>query len=161
MRENLSISPLSADPAASAMEPSQFDQVVKAIIEGKYSWACLLVLRFAGYNPAHYIPYRTYKRIVKDNKSSQTARTPQSAQQTKSMSTEQFEQVVKAVIEGKYSWGCVLVLRFVGYNPVHYIPYRTYKRLIREHRSKQSQPAPQSSPSPQRTYRSAESLSYS
>ncbi|MEL6165417.1 MAG: HetP family heterocyst commitment protein, partial [Cyanobacteria bacterium J06628_3] len=29
----------------------QFDQVVEAILAGKYSWACVLMLRFAGYNP--------------------------------------------------------------------------------------------------------------
>jgi len=51
-----------------AMDVEQFEQVVKAIVEGRYSWACVLILRFAGYNPAHYIPYRTYKRLVKDNK---------------------------------------------------------------------------------------------
>ena len=50
------------------MEPEQFTQVVEAILEGKYSWACVLILRFAGYNPLHYIPYRTYNRLVKDNK---------------------------------------------------------------------------------------------
>lgn len=50
------------------MTNQQFDQVVKAIIEGRYSWACVLILRFAGYNPAHYIPYRTYRRLVKENR---------------------------------------------------------------------------------------------
>jgi len=50
-----------------AMKPEQFTQVIEAILEGKYSWACVLILRFAGYNPLHYIPYRTYNRIVKDN----------------------------------------------------------------------------------------------
>jgi hypothetical protein len=49
------------------MEPEQFMQVLDAILSGKYSWACVLILRFAGYNPLHYIPYRTYNRIVKDN----------------------------------------------------------------------------------------------
>ena len=43
----------------------QFERVVEAILSGKYSWACVLILRFAGYNPLHYIPYRTYNRIVK------------------------------------------------------------------------------------------------
>jgi len=56
-----------------AMSPDQFDQVVRAILEGKYSWACVLILKFAGYNPAHYIPYRTYKRLIKNNRSSQTS----------------------------------------------------------------------------------------
>jgi hypothetical protein len=55
------------------MNPDQFNQVVTAIIEGKYSWACVLILRFAGYNPAHYIPYRTYKRLIKSNRPGQSA----------------------------------------------------------------------------------------
>ncbi|UIE38735.1 HetP family heterocyst commitment protein [Leptodesmis sichuanensis] len=49
------------------MEADQFAQVVEAILAGKYSWACVLILRFAGYNPLHYIPYRTYNRLIKDN----------------------------------------------------------------------------------------------
>ena len=49
------------------MSQEQFDQVVDAILAGKYSWACVLILRFAGYNPLHYIPYRTYNRLMKDN----------------------------------------------------------------------------------------------
>jgi hypothetical protein len=50
-----------------AMTEEQFEQIVDAILNGKYSWACLLILRFAGYNPLHYIPYRTYNRLIKDN----------------------------------------------------------------------------------------------
>lgn len=50
-----------------AINPEQFDQVVEAILAGKYSWACVLMLRFAGYNPLHYIPYRTYNRLLKEN----------------------------------------------------------------------------------------------
>ena len=50
-----------------AMTPEQFTQVVDAILDGKYSWACVLILRFAGYNPLHYIPYRTYNRLMKEN----------------------------------------------------------------------------------------------
>lgn len=49
------------------MNHDQFDQVVEAILAGKYSWACVLMLRFAGYNPLHYIPYRTYNRLLKEN----------------------------------------------------------------------------------------------
>ena len=49
------------------MSNEQFNQVVEAIMSGKYSWACLLILRFAGYNPLHYIPYRTYNRLMKTN----------------------------------------------------------------------------------------------
>lgn len=50
----------------------------------------------------------------------------------KTMTTEQFTQVVDAILQGKYSWACVLILRFAGYNPLHYIPYRTYNRLTKE-----------------------------
>lgn len=42
--------------------------MVEAILQGKYSWACVLILRSAGYNPLHYIPYRTYKRIIQENR---------------------------------------------------------------------------------------------
>lgn len=49
------------------MESQQFDRIVEAILAGKYSWACVLILRYAGYNPLHYIPYRTYNRLMKNN----------------------------------------------------------------------------------------------
>ena len=49
------------------MESDKFEQIVEAILAGKYSWACVLILRFAGYNPLHYIPYRTYNRLMKSN----------------------------------------------------------------------------------------------
>jgi hypothetical protein len=52
------------------MDPEQFNQVIDAILQGKYSWACVLILRFAGYNPLHFIPYRTYNRLIKDHCSS-------------------------------------------------------------------------------------------
>jgi hypothetical protein len=50
-----------------SMTEDQFCQVVDAILNGKYSWACVLILKFAGYNPLHYIPYRTYNRLMKEN----------------------------------------------------------------------------------------------
>ncbi|AUT02642.1 heterocyst differentiation protein [Nostoc sp. CENA543] len=53
-----------------AVNPQQFDKVVEAILAGKYSWACVLMLRIAGYNPLHYIPYRTYNRLLKENSES-------------------------------------------------------------------------------------------
>jgi hypothetical protein len=49
----------------------------------------------------------------------------------KKIKTEQIEQIIKAIIAGKYSWACVLVLQFAGYNPMDYIPYRTYIRLLK------------------------------
>ncbi|QOV21480.1 HetP family heterocyst commitment protein [Anabaenopsis elenkinii CCIBt3563] len=53
------------------MNPQQFDQIVEAILAGKYSWACVLMLRIVGYNPLHYIPYRTYNRLLKENTGNQ------------------------------------------------------------------------------------------
>jgi predicted MPP superfamily phosphohydrolase len=50
------------------IKPEQFSQVAEAISSGRYSWACVLILRFAGYNPLHYIPYRTYSRLLKENR---------------------------------------------------------------------------------------------
>ncbi len=55
------------------------------------------------------------------------------SQQEKTMSEEQFNQIIDAILSGKYSWACVLLLRSAGYNPLHYIPYRTYNRLMKEH----------------------------
>ncbi|MBE9039022.1 HetP family heterocyst commitment protein [aff. Roholtiella sp. LEGE 12411] len=52
-------------------------------------------------------------------------------QMSKKINNEQIEQIVKAIIAGKYSWACVLILRFAGYNPIDYIPYRTYIRLLK------------------------------
>jgi hypothetical protein len=63
------------------VKAQQFDKVVEAIIAGKYSWACVLMLRFTGYNPLHYIPYRTYNRLLKEN--SQTNRTKQQGENLK------------------------------------------------------------------------------
>ncbi|MCG6133430.1 MAG: HetP family heterocyst commitment protein [Nostoc sp. LLA-1] len=57
-----------------------------------------------------------------------TSYNPQNA---KKINTEQIEQIIKAIIAGKYSWACVLILRFSGYNPIDYIPYRTYIRLLK------------------------------
>lgn len=68
MTHNFSSSTSMYQQAVKSMNAEQFEQVVKAIVEGRYSWACVLILRFAGYNPAHYIPYRTYKRLIKENR---------------------------------------------------------------------------------------------
>lgn len=50
----------------------------------------------------------------------------------RSISAEQIQQIVGAIKERKYSWACVLMLRFAGHNPLQYIPYRTYNRLLKE-----------------------------
>lgn len=59
-------------------------------------------------------------------------RYPFNHQSEKVMSEDQLDQIIDAILGGKYSWACVLLLRFVGYNPLHYIPYRTYNRLMKQ-----------------------------
>jgi hypothetical protein len=51
----------------SLITPEELNQIIEAIADGRYSWACVLILRFIGYNPLHYIPQRTYSRIMKEN----------------------------------------------------------------------------------------------
>lgn len=58
------------------------------------------------------------------------------SKQTQVMTKEQFEEIIDAILCGKYSWACVLILRCANYNPLHYIPYRTYTRLIKENQPK-------------------------
>ncbi|HLP91662.1 MAG TPA: HetP family heterocyst commitment protein [Nostocaceae cyanobacterium] len=50
------------------LTPEQLQQIITTIQEGKYSWACVLMLQFFGENPLHYIPQRTYSRLVRENK---------------------------------------------------------------------------------------------
>lgn len=52
------------------MNKKQFDEVIEAILDGKYSWACVLFLYYAGHNPLQYMPYRTYHRLMKTNRRS-------------------------------------------------------------------------------------------
>lgn len=52
----------------SAITHEQLNQIIAAISDGRYSWACVLILRFVGYNPLHFIPQRTYSRLIKDNR---------------------------------------------------------------------------------------------
>ena len=49
------------------IQSERFAQIIGAIIAGKYSWACVLLLTWANYKPLHYIPFRTYKRLLKEN----------------------------------------------------------------------------------------------
>ncbi|HIK06974.1 MAG TPA: HetP family heterocyst commitment protein [Trichormus sp. M33_DOE_039] len=60
----------------STITNEQLHQVIEAITDGRYSWACVLILRFVGYNPLHFIPQRTYSRLIKENKQSTTISLP-------------------------------------------------------------------------------------
>ncbi|MFB8789138.1 MAG: HetP family heterocyst commitment protein [Potamolinea sp.] len=50
--------------ATKAMNPEQLNQIVEAILAGKYSWACVLLLRCAGYNPLHYYSLPDLQQIT-------------------------------------------------------------------------------------------------
>lgn len=77
------------------MTEQQFEEIVDAILAGKYSWACVLILQTAGYNPLHYIPYRTYNRLIKDNclnKSNQTVKSAQKQSRNQEKSNKQSQK---------------------------------------------------------------------
>ncbi len=57
----------SANHSQVGIKPEQLDEIIAAILAGKYSWACFLLLRCTGYNPLDYIPYRTSNRLLKEN----------------------------------------------------------------------------------------------
>ncbi len=73
------------------IDSEQFNQIVEAILDGKYSWACVLLLRFSGHNPLHYIPYRTYNRLAKEN----TQASRQGSRQSTSVEMQYARTVVK------------------------------------------------------------------
>ncbi len=57
----------SANHSQVGIKPEQLEEIISAILAGKYSWACFLLLRCTGYNPLDYIPYRTSNRLLKEN----------------------------------------------------------------------------------------------
>jgi hypothetical protein len=58
---------ISSKKVEKSISAEQVEQIVGAIKEHKYSWACVLMLRCAGHNSLQYIPYRTYNRLLKEN----------------------------------------------------------------------------------------------
>ena len=57
----------SANHSQVGIKPEQLEEIIAAILAGKYSWDCFLLLRCTGYNPLDYIPYRTSNRLLKEN----------------------------------------------------------------------------------------------
>lgn len=55
---------------------------------------------------------------------------PCTSKSVKTLTFDQFYQIFLAIQEGKYSWACILLLRYTNNNPLDYIPERTYYRLI-------------------------------
>ncbi len=77
-----------------AINAEQLDEIVGAILAGKYSWACFLLLRCTGYNPLDYIPYRTYNRLIKENCLSDKSR----KQEVSPMKTDNSNSETKSAI---------------------------------------------------------------
>ena len=65
----------SANHSQVGIKPEQLDEIIAAILAGKYSWACFLLLRCTGYNPMDYIPYRTSNRLLKENSQTRKSET--------------------------------------------------------------------------------------
>ncbi|MEG4502252.1 HetP family heterocyst commitment protein [Microcoleus sp. F6_B4] len=65
----------SANHSQVGIKPEQLDEIIAAILAGKYSWACFLLLRCTGYNPLDYIPYRTSNRLLKENSQTRKSET--------------------------------------------------------------------------------------
>jgi len=57
-------------PAGLVISQDKMDKIIDAVIDGKYSYACLIMLEEAGYDPAQYITYRTYNRLQKQHRAS-------------------------------------------------------------------------------------------
>ncbi|MBW4427671.1 MAG: HetP family heterocyst commitment protein [Nostoc desertorum CM1-VF14] len=129
------------------VKAQQFDKVVEAILAGKYSWACVLMLRFAGYNPLHYIPYRTYNRLLKEN--SKAAR----VNQQQSENIKMLQHTNDAVSDNNGSSSCLTkikdraYLEVVGKQKTEIRGGSLDQRLahqINEHQSIKSQMKPES-----------------
>lgn len=71
----------------SVITPEQFNNIIAAITDGRYSWACVLILRCIDYNPIHYIPQRTYSRLMKENRQIITPITSSQQKQKADVST--------------------------------------------------------------------------
>jgi len=75
------------------MNKKQVEEVVEAILARKYSWACVLILRFHGYDPVDYIPYRTYIRLLKENYLSQRKETKDTTNKTVDIRTFKSSEI--------------------------------------------------------------------
>ena len=45
---------------------------------------------------------------------------------------EKIEEIVQFILLGQYSLACFMFLQVIGRNPLDYIPYRTYNRLVKD-----------------------------
>ncbi len=59
---------------SAAISEDKMDSIVDAILEGQYSYACLILLEETGHDPVQYIPYRTYNRLQKQRQMNHLAK---------------------------------------------------------------------------------------
>ena len=67
-------------------------------------------------------------------KANMTTSTKTSTNELLHINQEQMDGIVTAILSGKYSYACFLMLRAVGANALHYMPYRTYIRCAASER---------------------------
>ena len=89
------------------IQDEQLNQIIEAILAGKYSWACFLLLRCTGYDPLHYIPYRTYNRLLKENCQHGKSR----IQTTDNVKADNQREVNNS----RSSQGCLSKIKDIGY----------------------------------------------
>jgi hypothetical protein len=86
------------------IKPEQLDEIISAILAGKYSWACFLLLRCTGYNPLDYIPYRTSNRLLKENTQTRKSETQSALSKIADLDYVEVAREKRAGVRG----GCVI-----------------------------------------------------
>ena len=56
--------------SGTTISEDKMEIIIDAILEGRYSYACLMTLEATGHEPTQYIPYRTYNRLQKQRQAS-------------------------------------------------------------------------------------------
>lgn len=81
-------------PQKNAINEEKMDAIIDAILQGKYSIACLLLLEATGYNPLQYMPYRTYNRLQKQRRQAVAASTRPNATASKASVTTLRKDII-------------------------------------------------------------------
>ncbi|MEG4284852.1 HetP family heterocyst commitment protein [Microcoleus sp. A006_D1] len=84
------------------IKPEQLDEIISAILAGKYSWACFLLLRCTGYNPLDYIPYRTSNRLLKENTQTRKSETQSALGKIADLDYVEVAREKRAGVRGGY-----------------------------------------------------------
>jgi len=84
------------------IKPEQLDEIISAILAGKYSWACFLLLRCTGYNPLDYIPYRTSNRLLKENTQTRKSETQSALSKIADLDYVEVVREKRAGVRGGY-----------------------------------------------------------